>query len=396
MKKLCLLVVALSMMLSGCGGFLEREYQSVEPYFETPVNIDGESTIMQVESYTELVNAVLSFVSLGMYEGVIELVDYTNDVEGDLAQACAEVMEEDPLGSYLVEDIQYRYTRMDTSYETTLTISYFHEQDKIDEIVSTVGESAVRRALEGALGSFSEELLLRVTYFDQDEAYIQQIVVDSYYANPVLAFGLPEVEVTFYPETGTERIAEIAFVYPLTPAVQEERASELSDALADWVGSLMALPAEEQWSAMVSRLTEEVEVLTEDSLLQGNTPWNVLVQGVGDDEGLALTVQLLCQELDIPCTLIEGIYLRETHYWNYFPEGVIAGQYLDLTQDINGGLLDAVTLAQMGYLWQDGYPTADALMQAQAALDQMQENALDDTLKNIDQDNPDLQELQEE
>lgn len=373
MKKLCLLAMALMVVLSGCSGFLEREYQSVEPYFETPVSVDGESTIMQVESYAELVNAVASFVSAGMYEGVIELIDYTNDVEGDLTKACAEVMEEDPLGAYLVEDIQYRYTRIDTSYETTLTISYRHEEDKIDEILPAAGDSAVRRALGDALDDFSEELVLRVSYFDQEEAYIQQIVVESYYDNPMLAFGLPEVAVTFYPEEGLERIAEITFVYPLTPAVQEERMAELNEVLADWVGGVDSLTQEAQWEALILRLEEEVEVLTEDSLIQGNTPWNVLVQGVGDDEGLALTMELLSQELEIPTVLIEGTYLGETHYWNYLSQGDGEGQYLDLTQLEHGGLFDAVTLAQMGYLWEEGYPSELALLEARAMAEQSEQ-----------------------
>lgn len=375
-KVLAAMVAVALAMLCGCSQLVYREYQSVEPYFESPVTTaEGDYAPLQVGNYAELVNTILYFVSSGLDEGQVELVDYTGDVESELNRACAEVVQEDPLGAYWVEGIGYEYSRTGTIYEVILDVQYRDDVDREETISMVVGENSVRRALENSLFDFSTQLLLRVTYFEQDEAYVQEMVSQIYYTTPQLAYGLPQVAVTFYPEEGSERIAQIDITYPLTPEVQEERVAELTQTVAAYVDYLSPLEGAEQWDALVEQLSLGVGVLEDDSLIQGDTPWNVLVQGVGDDQGLALTIALLCDQLAISCEVVVGSYQGEDAYWNYFPDGVggvTEPCYLDMSRQEEIALYDGVSLALLDYLWVDGYPDMTVI-----EIDLMDEDDLD-------------------
>lgn len=366
MKKIYVLYLLLVGCLCGCSALVEREYQTIEPFFESPVTVEGEQGVLRVEDYPELVNTVLYLVGIETTEGIIELVDYMGDVEYDLAQVCAEVRSEDPLGAYLVEDITYEYTRVATTYEVALTISYRYGEGVAGQIVSVSGESAIGRALEVGLEDFSSTLLLRMSYFDQDEAYLQSMLAEIYYKNPQVAFGLPTMEVDFYPETGIERIASITLTYPLTPEVQLVQKKEQNLVIAEWVTELEELEREEQWIALMKKLNQTVTLLESDSLIGGSTPWNVLVQGVGDHEGLALTVALLAEELELNCVVTRGTCQEVPWIWNCFPDGQEGIRYLDLTLGDGGIRYDAQNFAQMGYYWEEGYPELVQLEEDQA------------------------------
>ena len=87
MKRI-ILVPALcgALLLSGCSSLLDRPYVMVEPHVERPA-VSGDSSTIQVDTYSELVNAVLFFVSQGVEEGTIQLTDYQGEVEEDLNRA---------------------------------------------------------------------------------------------------------------------------------------------------------------------------------------------------------------------------------------------------------------------------------------------------------------------
>ena len=97
-KRLLVLGLCLTLLLTGCSAMLDRPYTSVVAHAEHPVTGEDDSTV-QVESYSELVSAVLYFVSQSTQQGTVRLVNYDGDVEEDLNRACLEVAKDDPLGS---------------------------------------------------------------------------------------------------------------------------------------------------------------------------------------------------------------------------------------------------------------------------------------------------------
>ena len=126
---------ALSVLLTGCAGLLERDYVHVTPHSTAPM-AEGDPSLLRAESYQQLVNGLLYFVTLGAETGTIQLYLDAGDAEAQLEAACLEVVQEDPLGAYAVEYIKYHLTPVVSHYEAALDITYRRTRDQVASIVS--------------------------------------------------------------------------------------------------------------------------------------------------------------------------------------------------------------------------------------------------------------------
>ena len=169
-RRMWAAALALGLLLSGCS-LSGSVYTVVEPHAEHPALGEDASTV-KASTYSELVGGVLFFVSQGMEEGIIQLTDYSGDVEEDLNRACLEVNKDDPLGAYAVDFIKNDYTTILTTYEATITISYRRSLEQISSLVNITGTSAIREEAVQALAQFQPELVLRVGYFTGDGAAV--------------------------------------------------------------------------------------------------------------------------------------------------------------------------------------------------------------------------------
>ena len=187
----------------------------VEPHTERPATAEDSSAV-QAGTYSELVNTVLFFVSQGTEKGLIQLTDdYDGDVEEDLNRACLEVAKDDPLGAYAVDFIKNDCTKVLTTYEATITISYRRTREQIRSLVNVTGTSAIRDEVRAALADFQSEVALRVGYFTESADSIAALVRQAYYDEPAGALGMPEFTVSLYPASGgQQRIVEILLTYP--------------------------------------------------------------------------------------------------------------------------------------------------------------------------------------
>ena len=197
--RLCAAVAALSLLLSGCSSLLARSYTSVTPHSATPP-AEGDSSILRVENYQELVNALIYLISLGEEEGTVRMYNYDQDVEQSLSNACLEVVQEDPLGAYSVDFIRYDVTPIVSYYEAAVEITYRRTREQVSAIVAATGATAIRSQLKDLLSSFGTEAALRISYFEGDETYIQTLFREAYYASPDTALDLPEAQVYIYPK----------------------------------------------------------------------------------------------------------------------------------------------------------------------------------------------------
>lgn len=353
MKKRSLaLALALCLCLTGCANLLDRSYQVSAAHMDRPATA-GDPSVLQATNYRELVSAVLYFVSQGEESGSIQLLDYPGNVEDALATACLEVATEDPLGAYCVDYIRHELTRVVSYDQATLSIHYRRTMEQVDSIVRVTGTSAIRTELREALNSFAGEVVLRVAYFAGDADTIASLIRQAYYDNPAAAFGLPQVEIAIYPETGRERVVEILLTYPES-AEELQRKSE-------------ALAAEVQARARDLQGLEEQNVAVTaipDALYdpEGDTPYDVLVEGKANSEGMALAYALLCKESGLSCEIVEGTLAwtpeaeapdqEEVRFWNML---TLSGErrYLD-PSDPRPELLTAQALFDRGYRWAGG------------------------------------------
>ena len=215
MKKTgILLTLAAALLLTGCSALLEREYASISPHNAVPTT-EGDPSTLRADNYQELVNALVYFVSSGMEEGTVRLYTDMENVEPFLSDACLEVVQEDPLGAYCVEFIKYTVDPVVAYSEAHIDITYRRSREQVSSIVQATGVTAIRSELESALTSFAPERVLRISYFDENESFIQDLAHQAYYDVPAFALGMPEVSVSIYPSSGRQRIVEILLDYPL-------------------------------------------------------------------------------------------------------------------------------------------------------------------------------------
>ena len=204
MRKTVLAAVlaALTLLLSGCGSLLERDYSVVRPHSSTYYESEDRS-VLRAESYQDLVNDLLLLLTGGAKEGTVWLYAGSEPMDASAAaeRACKEVQQETPLGAYAVDDSARNYTAIQ------LTIGYRRTPEQIASMVYTTSISALHDLLTSAARSGSGELVVQVGYFDQQEEQVRAIV------DQVQAMEAPEEKepwtVNFYPEGGDVGIIEI-------------------------------------------------------------------------------------------------------------------------------------------------------------------------------------------
>lgn len=354
MKKAILaLLLTGVMLLTGCESMLEREKLSFAPYPSASSAVGGTSTL-RVETYQDLVDAILQLVSAGEEHGVITLHKYNaQDVEPDLTRACLEVVREDPLGAYIVDYIKHDYSLIVSYYEVNIHITYRYAPEQVESIVSVTGSSAIRRELRKTLSSFSSGAVLRVSYFAEDEDYIRDLIRQAYYDVPAAALGMPEVEISLYPSTGSKRIVEIQLTYPENQAFLRRRSQELKE---------LVLAMVPQSASAQSLYHTIADTLTVEEGTGRNSAYDALVEGVSDSEGAALAYQLLCNQTSVESVIVEGTLDGAPHFWNIITEDGTEYRHVDLSAGLFS-LTDAELAEQsIGvYDWdRTKYPVCDS------------------------------------
>ena len=329
---LCGALAVLLALMSGCSAILNRDYSSVTPHSATPVS-DGESNTARVASYQELVNALVYFIGRGTESGTVRFDSSESDeakLQQMLDEACLEVVQEDPLGAYAVEYIKYSITPIVGSYEADVQITYRRTREQVAAIVDATGTAAIRSELSEALARFSTQVVLRISYFEEDSEYIRQLMREAYLSNPASALDFPDAEITMYPETGQRRIVEVVLTYHQSRQNLESRRNSLlreADRLLLQTGEGMGRQTADQLIQLVRQTCTYREG-------GGSTAYDALLEGAADSQGMALALALLCQrtEVIVPCVVVDGQKDGVSHQWNVIQT---AGGYrhVDLTQD---------------------------------------------------------------
>ena len=345
-KRILALALVFCLSLTGCASMLERDYVVVSPY--QPVsNLSDTSSALRVESYQELVNAILYLVTSGEEQGVLNLYNYTQDVETDLTRACLEVIQEDPLGAYSVEYISHDYSLIVSYYEVNLQITYRRSQEQVSAISAVTGSGAIRRVISRALTSFAPESVLRISYFTENEDYIRQLMEQAYYDSPATALGMPKSEINIYPKSGSQRIVEIILTYPDSSEILLQRSQQLTD-LAQ------TLITEESTVQSLYDSVADGLTLSLDSGKSGT--YDALVEKESDSEGAALAYQFLCDQAGMECYLVRGTLDGQPHFWNIVLDENGHYRHMDLATGLSG-LTDEELTAIGTYLWNAGeYP----------------------------------------
>lgn len=299
-KKFRLLGLALAaaLALSGCTSMLERSYTSSAAHVDYSVTED--SSILRAESYQALVNSILYFVGEHAGGGTIRLYNYTGNVEADLAQACSEVMEDDPLGAYAVASLDYESARILTYYEVTIRITYRRTLSDVSAIRPVSGQSGIRQELAQMVDSHLSRTTLRTSYFSGDAQTVSSLFWLSFYSDPALVLETPALAVSFYPEEGSQRILEVTVDWPVAPAELEQYALALSEAAG--------LLTENTPPAGEAYTTEELAALLHAFVNYDPTgSYTALAALTGEpvnDLGVLLALEYLCGQYGVEASVV--------------------------------------------------------------------------------------------
>lgn len=346
-KRLLAGLMAACLTLSGCASLLERTYVSVTPHTSTKTDA-GTSSVLRVENYQELVNSLISFITTGSEEGVIRLYMAADQVDESLRAARQEVLLEYPLAAYAVENITFQVDPLVPFSEARVSLTYRRTQQQVSSIVTATGISAVRGELAEALADFAPECVLRISYFDRDAEYIRSLIRQAYYAAPSSAVELPETEVTIYPDSGTQRIAEIFFRYAADPSDLSQRIVLLEQACLRLADAVDGDTASRRIVSAAGKVLDAGDYDPEG----GATAYHALLEGRADDEGLALAMAALCADhLDIPCRVAMGMRDGHACFWNVVSTED-GWRHMDLSRfDPDAPFASDEAWLEAGYLW---------------------------------------------
>jgi hypothetical protein len=371
MKKTLSAFLLLGLLaLSGCASMTNRDYLSIQPHRDN-LSAANDPSAYRAENYTTLGEVIHSMVEAGLEHGVVHLSNYTprwnSNVETDLADACAEVAQRDPLGAYAVDFIKHDKSYIVSYYEANLYITYRRTQAQVAGIVAVTGSSAVRTEIQEALSAFSAEKVLRISYFTEDAAAIRDLVYQAYYASPQVALGMPEIEVALYPSdegyTGSLRIVEIRLTYPEDQDTLRIQALALAKRAEVLSQQTLGLGKEAPARAINKLLKEQVTVFpigNGDGPKRRGTAYAALVENTADSEGMALAFQLLAQNAGLECYVVTGAVEDTPHFWNIVALSDGEYRHVDVTAAERFALSDA-DLTALGYRWdRNGYRSCGA------------------------------------
>ena len=340
------LFTAATLMLTGCSSLLEQEYTHITPHNAAPTT-EGDPSTLRADSYQELVNALIYLIGAGMERGTIRLYMDDQDLNASLDAACLEV-QEDPLGAYAVEYITYGLSSVVAYSEATVNITYRRTKEQVSSIVKATGTTAIRSELAAAMSVFNSECVLRISYFEEDEDFIRSLARQAYYNAPASAFGMPELQVSLYPDSGQQRIVEIQLTYPYDQRELERRSAALSQWLDEMSASLTVLAGDARYldAAQTIRSAGSYDPsggVSVDSLLE---------TGRANSEGISLATAALYQYLGLSSRVVEGTLAGQPHFWVMI-QTHSGWRHLDLTVEGDQGfsLYTDKELSKLGYVW---------------------------------------------
>ena len=346
MRKMIFAVMAALMLLStGCSSMLNRDYSSVTVHSATPT-AEGDANTMRVQNYQELVNALIYLINQGEESGSIRYSGEEADFKKLMDEACLEVKQEDPLGAYAVDYIKYSVISIVGSYEADVQITYRRTREQVASIVDATGAAAIRSELSRALSYFDTEVVLRISYFEEDEAYIQQLVRQAYLSNPATALDFPDAQVAMYPESGQQRIVEVTLTYHQSLQTLESWRNSLSREAERICQPLTELTIKEK----LDGITGPLQSMGAYSAQGGSTAYDALLGGGGDSQGVALAFSLLCRQVGITCSVVDGQKNGQSHFWNVV-QTASGYRHVDLSRTGSVTYNVDQTMTQQGYVW---------------------------------------------
>lgn len=352
MKRFVSMILLLCLLLGGCSAWLDGSYVSVKPHEEQDSQTDEQ--IISVSSYSSLHRALSSLVWDGAEGAVISVANYNQlTVSRDTRAAVQDIMTNDPIGAYAVEDILFELGTSAGKPAISVEVQYIHDGKEIQKIQKMQHMEEAGEAIAQALDNCDSGIALYVEQFEETD--LAQWVEDYGSQNPDKVMEVPQVTVNVYPESGSDRVVELKFVYQNSRdslRVMQAQVLEVVDAAVDRAA---AEAPENLFAGMYTQLNGLTQSSQQGTSL---TPaYSLLIHGVGDAKAFAAVYAAMCRRVGLECIVVAGTRSGEPWSWNIIcRDGVY--YHVDLLRCRENGAFSGRTDKEMTeYIWDySAYP----------------------------------------
>ena len=342
------LVLLLCLLLTGCRNVFDGEYTSVKPHQQQTAS-SGNQTI-SASNYVQLYAALVDLIEAGTEEKVISVVNYDqNRIQSDMQQAITDAFARNPIAAYAVEDIKYELGKSGGQPALAVDISYVHDRTEIRRIKQVHGVKEAVNAISAALNQCEVAIVLQIRNYKETD--FVQVVEDYAFDNPQNVMELPQVTVSIYPDSGSNRVVELRFTYQTSRDSLKSMQSKVQPVFASAALYVSGDGEDrEKYSQLYSFLMERYDYQIQTSI----TPtYSLLRHGVGDSRAFAVVYAAMCRQAGLECRVVSGTKAGESHYWN-----IVCDEGVYYHVDLLTGAFRELTDGQMtGYVWDySAYP----------------------------------------
>ncbi len=340
------IILLVSLLISGCGFWMDGTRVSVTPHLEQ--NLQSKEEPVAVSTYTDMRNNLQKMIGNGETNGVITVSELNDETARYYMDTAIKYLKKnDPVCAYAVDRISYDIAINRGETVVAFQIEYYHGRAEILRIKQTGSMNEATAVISGALNNCEASIVLRIRQYEPTD--FVQMVQDYANDNPGIIMEIPEVRVGIYPEDGNERIVELQFTYQTSREVlrnMRERVEPVFTSAELYVKG--ATQVSDIYSQLYSFLMERYDYKIETSI----TPtYSLLLHGVGDSRAFANIYAAMCRNAELDCKVISGTKNGEPWVWNLVR--LRGGYYhVDLLQCSQDGQFRMLTDSEMaGYVW---------------------------------------------
>lgn len=341
-----LLLTAMAISMSGCALFSET-YVSQRPHQGN--NHATQSGQQMASSYPEIYTALASLVGQGETDGVIILSDLSEQVGISYMQAAIKnVMSQDPVGAYAVEDIRFDLGTNAGRMAVGVQIQYSRSRADVIRIKTVQTMDDAQQLIGQALEQAADAVVFRVEQFEQADmsAAVRQYA-DSHAS---MVMEVPQVMTAVYPHTGQNRVVELTFTYQNS---QEDLLKMQAFVRPVFTAAELYVQGESSSRKKFQQLYSFLMERSDYKLRSSVTPaYSLLQDGIGDSKAFACVYASMCRQAGLECRTVTGTKDGKEWSWNRV---VISNRvyYIDLIEAERTGRFQLRTASEMiGYSWQ--------------------------------------------
>ena len=311
MKRLLPAILALSLLLTGCG-WLDGSYSRITPHQQHFAG--SETQVNEAGNYLQLRNALVNMVDTGEESRVISVVGFKEEqLAQSMDMAVRYIKNNYPVGAYAVESVTYELGNIGGALAVSVNITYTHGKSEIRKIRQVTSMEQARSLIEEALNQYDTSLVMLIVGYEPED--IHQLVDDFAAENPDVVMETPTLSVETYPDAGFKRVMEIKFTYQSSRdslrSMREVVRRVFSS--ADLYVSNDASD-DQKLSQLYAFLMERFDSY---QIKTSITPaYSLLNHGVGDSAAFAKVYAQMCERVDIECLVVVGTRNGEPWCWN--------------------------------------------------------------------------------